>query len=59
MMSTIERTVTTRNASVPSATDDIASWTKAELYERAQERDIDGRSGMTQGRADRQRCRKR
>jgi hypothetical protein len=26
---------------------DLATWTKAELYDRAQELDVDGRSGMT------------
>lgn len=29
------------------ATDRLEKWTKAELYERAQELDVDGRSGMS------------
>jgi len=35
------------DAKVAAEPDDMATWTKAELYERAQELDIDGRSGMT------------
>jgi hypothetical protein len=35
------------DAKVASDPDDYTTWSKAELYERAQELDIDGRSGMT------------
>jgi len=35
------------NAEKSPDPDEIASWTKSELYERAQELDIEGRSGMT------------
>lgn len=35
------------DAKVATDPGDYASWSKADLYERAQELDIDGRSGMT------------
>lgn len=35
------------DAKVASDPSDYATWSKADLYERAQELDIDGRSGMT------------
>ncbi len=35
------------DAKVATEPDDLAEWSKADLYERAQELDIEGRSGMT------------
>ena len=35
------------DATVAADPSKLSTWTKAELYERAQELDIDGRSGMT------------